>query len=278
MLRQLSAVVACLTFGPTLAAAQPAQPPSPPYETLFYSHDGLRLESYFFKPDGAGPFPLIVYNHGSAPAGEEPREWPVQYIARIFVPAGYALLVPERRGYGKSEGLPFSKDIGTDRGARFVHRHEQEAGDINAAVDYLLTLPAATAIDRTRVVIMGWSFGGIVTTLAASRDSRYAAVILQAPGALNWDRSEDMRKALLAAASKIRVPTWCGAAENDATTENAKQLCAAVSRSGAKTVLKIYPPFISPSGAGNAPGHAVFAPAGVDVWKQDVLTFVGGLR
>ena len=73
MLRQLSAVVACLTFGPALAAAQPAQPPSPPYETLFYSHDGLRLESYFFKPDGAGPFPLIVYNHGSAPAGQEPR-------------------------------------------------------------------------------------------------------------------------------------------------------------------------------------------------------------
>ena len=31
-------------------------------------------------------------------------EWPVFFIARMLVPAGYAVLVPERRGYGKSEG------------------------------------------------------------------------------------------------------------------------------------------------------------------------------
>src|SRR3954463_8493742 len=49
-----------------LAAAQPAPPPALPYDTLFYTHDGLTLEAYLYKPEGAGPFPLVVYNHGSA--------------------------------------------------------------------------------------------------------------------------------------------------------------------------------------------------------------------
>lgn len=252
----------------------------PSYDTIFYSHDGLKLEAYLYKPEGAGPFPLVVYNHGSAPAGQEGREWPVQYIAGIFVPAGYAVLVPERRGYGKSEGLPFSKEIGTDRGARFVQRLRQEADDINVAVEDLLSRPAGASIDRGRILIMGWSFGGIVSTLAASRSDRYAGVVLQAPGALNWDRSADMRAALLAAAPNIHVPTWCGAAENDATTENARLLCGAIARAGVPTTVKIYPPFAGPAAKSSAPpaGHAVFAPAGVDVWEQDVLTFAAAAR
>jgi hypothetical protein len=28
---------------------------------------GLTLQGVLFKPEGAGPFPAVVYNHGSAP-------------------------------------------------------------------------------------------------------------------------------------------------------------------------------------------------------------------
>ena len=189
------------------------------------------------------------------------------------MPAGYALLVPERRGYGKSEGAAFSTAIGNDRGARFVERQRQEAGDINAAVEYVLK-QSDTPIDRKRVAIMGYSFGGIVTTLAASRSDRYAAFVVQAPGALNWNRSELLQSALTEAAARIRVPAWCGVAENDATTESARQICAVIVKTGASTTLKIYPPFTGGGERpGNPPGHALFGPRGADVWKQDVLTF-----
>lgn len=259
-------------------AIQAAQPAALPYDTIFYTHDGLKLEAYLYKPDGAGPFPLIVYNHGSAPAGEEAKEWPAPYVARLFVPAGYALLVPERRGYGKSDGIAFSKDIGDDRGPRFVERQRQEAGDINAAVEYVLAQPRSS-IDAGRVIIMGYSFGGIVTTLAAGRSARYAAVVLQAPGALNWNRSEPLRSALLDTASRIRVPAWCGVADNDATTESARQLCARIAATGAKTTLKVYPPFTGGGERpGNPPGHALFGPRGVAVWKEDLLTFLADVR
>src|SRR5258706_15812536 len=87
----------------TALAQAPSPPPAPPHETFFYTHDGLRLEAYFYRPAGDGPFPLVVYNHGSR-AGEERSEWPVGFIGRLLLPEGYAVLVPERRGYGKSEG------------------------------------------------------------------------------------------------------------------------------------------------------------------------------
>jgi len=266
--------LAIAQVGFSLASAQTVQPATPPYETLFYTYDGLTLEAYLYKPEG-GPFPLVVYNHGSAAPEEEQREWPAPFIARLFVPRGYAVLVPERRGYGKSEGEPFSKAIGSDRGPRFVARQRAEAGDVDAAVDYVLK-HRGSSLDAKRIVIMGPSFGGIVTTLAAGGNHRYAAAVIQAPGALNWDRSEEMRKALLEAAGKITIPVACSVAENDATTESARAICEAARKNGARSTLKIYPPFQpkQPQRPGVAPGHAIFGPAGVPLWQDDVFAFL----
>ncbi|MBY0495049.1 MAG: alpha/beta fold hydrolase [Cyanobacteria bacterium] len=264
-----------LTLVLTIAAAAQATPPALPYETLFYTHDGLRLEAYLYKPAGEGPFPLVVYNHGSTPPDQERTEWPAPFVARLLVPAGYAVLVPERRGYGRSEGTQFSVEIGSDRGERYVARMRAEAGDINAALDYVRA--SNRSIDAKRVAIMGWSFGGIVTTLAAAERGRYATVIVQAPGALNWDKSEPLRKAMVAAAREIRVPMHCAVAENDATTESARGVCAAAAAAGARTTLKIYPKFASGrERPGNPPGHALFGPFGVEVWGQELLMFLGG--
>jgi pimeloyl-ACP methyl ester carboxylesterase len=129
------------------------------------------------------------------------------------------VLVPERRGYGKSEGPRFSQEIGADRGVRYVARMRAEAGDVNAATEFILT-HAPSSIDARRIAIMGTSFGGIVTTLAAADSTRYAAAIVQAPGALNWRASEALRQALIAAAVRILIPLSCAVAENDATTES----------------------------------------------------------
>ena len=64
-------------------------------------------------------------------------------------------------------------------------------------------------------------------------------------------------------------------AENNLTTGSARGICAAANASGAKTVLKIYPAFNSGrERPGNPPGHALFGPFGVDLWRDDVLAFL----
>jgi dienelactone hydrolase len=267
------------TSAPTTAQAPAAGAAAAPYETIFYTstQGGLKLEAYFYKPAtvtsnaAQGPLPLVIYNHGSR-AGTERNEVPMAFVATMLTGAGYAVLVPERRGYGKSDGPTFSEEIGTDRGPRFLARLDAEADDVLAALEYA---KAHLPIDPKRVAIMGWSFGGIVTTLAAGRSDGFVATITQAPAALNWDQVPPLREQLIAAAAKTKAPVLCMAARNDATTENAKSICGAVKDHGGSSEVIIYPPFEPPQPVGNiAPGHLIFGRFGVDRWSKDVLAFL----
>src|SRR5437870_8170049 len=94
-----SSILSLVAFA--LSGALPAQTPpptarqgNPPYVTIFYKSDSLRIEAYLYKPAGSGPFPLIVYNHGSR-EGQDRVEQPVLFIGGLLTMAGYAVLVPE---------------------------------------------------------------------------------------------------------------------------------------------------------------------------------------
>src|SRR4051794_26676925 len=60
-----------------------------------------------FRPDGRGPFPLVVLSHGSPrSAGERRTDGRQRMVAqsRPFLAMGFAVVVPTRRGYGESGG------------------------------------------------------------------------------------------------------------------------------------------------------------------------------
>ncbi len=132
----------------------------------------------------------------TAPAGRERQSLPFEHIGALLSQAGYAVLIPERRGYGRSDGLTWTEDVGNNN-RRSVARLQEEADDVLAAVDYLRTLPS---LDPNRIGIMGWSFGGIVTMFAVSRSTAFAVAVNQAGGALAWNGSAELRTALIAAA------------------------------------------------------------------------------
>src|SRR5207253_11454116 len=49
-------------------AAQSQSPADSAYTEVFYPSGSLRIQAYLYKPDGDGPFPVVIYNHGSRPA------------------------------------------------------------------------------------------------------------------------------------------------------------------------------------------------------------------
>lgn len=261
------------------------EPKGNPHTTFYYKNGDLNLEAYLYKPQGTGPFPLVIYNHGSR-SGQERVEIPFRFIAAILVPQGYAVLVPERRGYGKSDGQTYDEEVQGDRGDRMMQRFREEASDVLAVLDYLkqggvsansirLTpTPTTNPIDFRRVALMGWSHGGVVSLLAASERHEFVALVDQAGGALTWNSSPTLQRELPAAARKIKVPALCMDAENDATTNAAKTVGEAIKNSGEPEQTIIYPPFTPTSNPDNiAPGHLIFA-QGVSIWQNDLITFL----
>ena len=257
-----------------MVAAPVVLPSAPTYTEVFYPSAGLRIQAYVYKPEGDGPFPVVIYNHGSR-TGRERQSVPFEYVGALLTGAGYAVLVAERRGYGRSDGATWPEDVGKSRG-RMVARLDEETDDVPAAVDYLRT---QAFVDARRIGVMGWSFGGIVTMFAVSRGNVFAVAVNQAGGALTWNGNPDVRTALAAAAQKSATPTLLQVAENDRTTDSITTVGEILKTRGVPHRMVIYPAFAAtrqpPSFTTGAPGHTVFSERGVSVWASDVLEFLG---
>ena len=240
------------------------------YETAFYPSGKFKIEAYLYKPQGTGPFPVVIYNHGSR-VGHEREERPFVYVAEMLTQNGYVVIVPERRGYGKSDGPTFGEAIGEDRGPQFVARVREETDDVLAVVEFVKTLPYA---DSKLMAVMGWSIGGIVSVFAASQSSAFRGVVDQAGGALTWDQSHAMQQALKQAAGQVRIPLLGMVAKNDRTTESVKAVVHEAEAHGATAKLIVYPAFTPRDAGGVSPGHMIFGRDGWKIWEGDLLEFL----
>ena len=127
----------------------------------------IKLEATLYKPDGEGPFPVVIFNHGST--GHEGAksatrtENPVTY-SKLLAGRGVALLVPMRRGRGKSDGKYREEDFTCSRsGARAGIAYASES--LDAVYEYLRKQPWA---DMKKVVLAGQSRGGMLSSFYAS--------------------------------------------------------------------------------------------------------------
>lgn len=118
-------------------------------EELTFSSDGLSLYAEVHLPDEGGALPGIVLIQGAGASGVGNR-WARQF-AETFARRGYAVLLPDKRGVGRSEGHW--------RGAGF----DELAADAVAALRALEDHPRVRA---GRVGFMGLSQGGHVAPIA----------------------------------------------------------------------------------------------------------------
>lgn len=249
-----------LTLALTLTAAQ-----FKPEEVVFPGPT-LELHGFLWKPEGAGPFPAILWNHGSE---KLPGTQPI--LARFYTEHCYVFFVPHRRGQGRSPGnyiqdLVAQAPLG-DRPRRMVELQQDEVDDVIAGVNYLKSQPF---VDPARIAISGCSFGGIQTLLTGERDLGVKALVPFAPGAMSWEHNVPLQDRLVRAVDLAKAPIFLLQAQNDYNLAPSKVLSKEANKKKKDFQSKIYPAF------GSTPhdGHWGFCTTATDVWGIDVLAFL----
>jgi dipeptidyl aminopeptidase/acylaminoacyl peptidase len=113
----------------------------------YKSFDGKEIPAFLYKPEGKGPFPVIVSIHGGPEGQSFPTFNPgIQFMLRELK---VAVLMPNVRGstgYGKNYLL-------LDNGLK----RKDSVKDIGALLDWIATQPS---LDKDRVGVSGGSYGG----------------------------------------------------------------------------------------------------------------------
>jgi carboxymethylenebutenolidase len=272
-------------FALTSAALGIDQQVSDAPETVVVPSGKLRLKAFLWKPTEPGPFPAVLFCHGSGDADVGhiaglPITDAAERLAPLFLKHGYAFLYLFRRGQGLSADQgPFMQDILQHEEAtkgKEARQHLQlmllttdHLDDVIAALSFL---KAAPAIDARRIAIAGHSFGGQLALLAAERDNTVRAVVTFAAAANSWEHSPELRDRLLAAADKTTAPILLIQAVNDYSTAPGYALADELEHRHKPHLLKIYPSI------GKTPedGHN-FLYLSMSQWENDVLRFLDKL-
>ncbi|MDP9129023.1 MAG: prolyl oligopeptidase family serine peptidase [Candidatus Binatota bacterium] len=246
-----------LTCGIT-ASAEP--------EEVKFASDKLMLHGFLYNPEGNGPFPAILYNHGSErKPGAKPD------LGKFFSAKGYVFFVPHRLSHGRS---PNNSQIDSlyDQGARsIVTLHEFHLGDQLAALSYL---KQRSYVETSRIAVAGCSYGGIQTVLAvesnAEQNLGLRAAVNFAGAAQSWRASSSLRDRLIRAVRKATIPIMFVQAENDYDLTPSRVLSAELQQLGKPNRLAIFPPY----GNTREEGHGGFCFGGTNVWGDEVLSFL----
>lgn len=239
-------------------------------DTVTFKSGSLTLKGMLWKPAGSGPFPAMMYNHGS----ERQPERFLTKLPYVFVEKGYAFFAPFRRGQGlsKSQG-PYiieqadSASIASGPQARFeliMKLHEtSQLQDQMAALSFLRSQPS---IDPQRIGLIGISFGGIQTMLMAQQPGVGLKAALNFAGAaMMWDKSAAVQVWMEKGAAEVKIPVYFIQAENDFSTKPSLVLSEAMKRAGRPCQVKIYPP----RGTTPMEGHTFIDAA--EIWGPDVF-------
>jgi len=179
----------------------------------------IHLVGIEYKPDGQGPFPLIVINHGSPRSAlDRPKMNPgYQAQARYFAEHGFVVITPMRRGYGKSGGN-WAEDFYSCSNPAYYEAGLEGAKDIAAAINYE---KAQAYVDPGKIILLGHSAGGFASLASSSQNPEgvLGTIIFAAGrGSQNADQvcgESNLIKSFSRYAAGTHVPMLWFYAEND---------------------------------------------------------------
>ena len=239
-------------------------------EIVSFSSGNLTLRGVLHKPDGPGPFPAVLFNHGSA--HDYSKEFDA--LGPVYVKRGWVFFAPYRRGQGLSAEAGFPAYVtqgGRAKGrAAFSSTMVRllETDHLNDQLAALAWLKKSGFVDPNRVAVAGNSFGGIEAVLGAERGS-YCAAVDSAGAAQTWAKSPEVQQLMTRAVQNAKVPIFFFQAENDWDLAPSRELAAAAKAAGHPYQVKIY----SRYGDSKKEGHS-FGYFGSSIWAEDVFKFL----
>jgi dipeptidyl aminopeptidase/acylaminoacyl peptidase len=224
------------------------------------SPDGTEIEGLLTYPVGyreGERVPLVLNIHGG-PAGVFSESFtgaPAIYMLQTFAQKGYAILRPNPRG---STG--YGKDF------RYANVRDWCVGDYDDVISGVDAVIGRGVADPERLFVMGWSYGGYMTSCVVSRTDRFRAASMGAglPNLVSmvhttdipdylvahqggkelWEDIESyMRHSAMFKLGEIVTPTQILHGENDLRVPfgQGQEFYVALQRKGVPTEMAVYP-------------------------------------
>jgi dienelactone hydrolase len=226
----------------------------------------ITLETTVYKPDGPGPFPMIVFNHGKMPGDPrmQARSDPLPF-AREFVRRGYVVVAPNRQGFAQSGGT-YEQD-----GCDVERNGLGQAGDVAATVEFM---SKQSYVDAQHIVVAGTSHGGLATIAYGVEAAPGVRALINFSGGLRQDActgwQDNLTHAFGAYGEKTSVPSLWLYGDNDSIWSGAlvASMYAAYSAHGANSKMVDF-------GAYKNDAHRLVGDRdGVRVWWPAVEAFL----
>jgi dienelactone hydrolase/mannose-6-phosphate isomerase-like protein (cupin superfamily) len=246
-------------------------------DTVAVTSGQFTLRGLVWRPAGNGPFPGVLFNHGSYGASDSLTLSESRLLGSLFARHGYVFLFLFRQGIGLSRGQGVADGEQMARavaaagaeGRNRVQLQLLEGEELDEVTAGLAFLRALSYVDRTRTAVVGHSFGGSLTLLLAARDSAIRAAVAFSAAGLSWDRSAALRARLRLAVGRTTVPIMFIHAANDYSTASGKALASEMQRVRKAHALELYPAV----GTTTREGHNLIY-LNVPAWEGDVFRFL----
>jgi dipeptidyl aminopeptidase/acylaminoacyl peptidase len=241
---------------------------------ISFPSGGHILHGVVYKPRGPGPFPAILFNHGSAPGMQSKEAFDA--LGPAFAQRGWVFFGPYRRGQGLSASAgPYigdqiaaaKKNGGIAAGAATMVRL-LETDHLDDQLAALAWLRKQRFVQSDWIAVAGNSFGGIEVVLGAERGG-YCAAIDSAGGAQSWAIAPELQAVMTRAVRNSRAPIFFFQAANDYDLSPSNTLSAAMKDAGKTYELKIYPAYGDSPEEGHTLGYF-----GSSIWINDALHFL----
>lgn len=222
----------------------------------------IHLETTLYKPEGAGPFPIAIINHGKAYGDSrfQARYRPAT-AARYFLQRGYAVVVPMRQGFSKSGGTYVGGACNVESNGR------AQAGDVKAVLDYVTAQPWA---DKNNIVVLGQSHGGWTTLAFGAQAYPGVKALINFAGGLRQENcaawENNLARSAAAYARETSLPSVWFYGDNDSyfNTATFHAMFDQYTAAGGKARLIAFGKF-------GADSHAMFGSrAGQPIWQPEV--------